>query len=226
MGEHLTLTASDGFELGAYRAAPTGTPIGGVVVIQEIFGVNEHIRAVADRYAAHGYLAIAPALFDRVERGVELGYDADGMTQGIELARVKTDPVAVMLDLRAAAAAVASAGKVGVVGYCWGGLLTARCAIECGDVFAAASSYYGGGTPTLKDHTPVVPMVMHYGELDHALPLEDVRALAAAWPQVTVHVYDGAQHGFNCDQRASWDAVSAALAEERTLAFFAERLGA
>ncbi len=226
MGEHLTLTASDGFELGAYRATPTGTTIGGVVVIQEIFGVNEHIRAVVDRYAAHGYLAIAPALFDRVERGVELGYDADGMTQGIDLARVKTDPVAVMLDLRAAASAVASAGKVGVVGYCWGGLLTARCAIECGDVFAAASSYYGGGTPTLKDHTPVVPMVMHYGELDHALPLEDVRALAAAWPQVTVHVYDGAQHGFNCDQRASWDAASAALAEERTLAFFGEQLGA
>jgi carboxymethylenebutenolidase len=226
MGEHLTLTASDGFELGAYRAAPAGTARGGVVVIQEIFGVNEHIRAVVDRYAAQGYLAIAPALFDRVERGVELGYDADGMTRGIELARVKTDPVTVMADLRAAAAAVASAGKVGVVGYCWGGLLTARCAIECGDVFAAASSYYGGGTPSLQDRTPVVPMVMHYGELDHALPLEDVRALAAAWPHVTVHVYDGAQHGFNCDQRASWDAASAALAEERTLAFFAERLGA
>ena len=223
MGETITLTSADGFALGAYRAEPTGAARGAVVVIQEIFGVNSHIRSVVDRYASHGYRAIAPALFDRVQAGVELGYAEGDIAEGIAIARGKTDMAKALDDVRAAAGAVAGAGRVGVVGYCWGGLLTALSAIELADVFSAASSYYGGGTPTLVDRTPVVPMLMHYGEHDHAIPLADVEQLRAAWPQVTFHIYD-AQHGFNCDQRASFHAASAALAEERTLAFLGQHL--
>jgi carboxymethylenebutenolidase len=225
MGTSTTIRSDDGFELGAYRADPAGGARAGVVVIQEIFGVNDHIRAVADRYAAHGYRAIAPALFDRVERGVELGYDDEGIAKGIELARGKIDTDLAVADLRAAAGAVAGGGPVGVVGYCWGGLLTAVCAIRAGDAFAAASSYYGGGTPSLADERPVVPLIMHFGAQDHAIPLDDVRRLQQAWPQVEIHVYEGAGHGFNCDQRDSHHAASAELAERRTLEHFARHLG-
>lgn len=225
MGTTTTLQSADGFELSAYRAEPAEEPLGGVVVIQEVFGVNDHIRRVTDRYAANGYLAVAPALFDRVERGVELGYDQAGMAAGIELARGKTDPARAIDDLRAAAASVATAGKVGVVGYCWGGLLTARCAIEAGDAFAAGSAYYGGGSPSLADQRPVVPLIMHFGELDHAIPLDDVRRLDEAWPDVQVYVYEGAGHGFNCDQRGSFSPEAAELAEQRTLEHFARHLG-
>lgn len=225
MGTQTTIRSNDGFELSAYRADPDGAPKGAVVVIQEVFGVNGHIRSVTDRYAQHGYVAIAPALFDRVEPGVELGYGADDIARGIELARGKVDLDRAADDVRAAAAAVADAGKVGVVGYCWGGLVTAVCAIRAGDTFAAAASYYGGGVPTLADQTPVVPMIMHFGEEDHAIPLDDVRKLQQAWPEVTVHVYEGAQHGFNCDQRESFHAGSAELAERRTLEFFEQHLG-
>ena len=223
MGTTTTLTSADGFQLGAYQATPAGTPKGGVVVIQEIFGVNSHIRSVVDGYAANGYTAIAPALFDRVERGVELGYTEGDIAIGIDIARGKTDLDKAIDDVRAAAAAIAPAGKAGVVGYCWGGLVTAVSAIRLGDVFSAASAYYGGGTPTLAGQTPVVPMIMHYGEEDHAIPLADVDTLRAAWPGVTFHIY-AAGHGFNCDQRGSHDAAAAASALERTLAFFGEHL--
>ena len=224
MGTKVTIRSNDGFELSAYRAEPEGAPKGAVVVIQEIFGVNGHIRSVADRYAANGYLAVAPALFDRVERDVELGYDEAGIKAGIEIARGKVDLDAAIEDVKAAAGTVSGAGKVGVVGYCWGGLLTAMCAIRAGDTFAAASSYYGGGVPSLADQTPVVPMIMHFGEEDHAIPLDEVRKLEQAWPDVEVHVYPGAQHGFNCDQRGSYDGPSAGSAEQRTLEFFERHL--
>jgi carboxymethylenebutenolidase len=225
VGTQVTIRSNDGFELSAYRAEPDGPPRGAVVVVQEIFGVNGHIRSVVDRYAEHGYLAVAPALFDRVQPGVDLGYDQDAITAGIELARGEVDMAQAVEDIKAAAASVADAGKVGVVGYCWGGLLTAMCAIRAGDTFAAASSYYGGGVPSLAGETPTVPMIMHFGEKDHAIPLDEVRQLEQAWPQVTVHVYDGAQHGFNCDQRDSFDAGAAQLAEQRTLDFFGQHLG-
>ena len=224
MGTTISLTSADGFQLSAYRADPEGKARGGVVVVQEIFGVNGHIRSVVDRYAAGGYLAIAPAIFDRDRPGIELGYTEEDIEVGREIARGKLDQRKVLDDVRAAAIAAAEGGKVGVVGYCYGGYVTASAAIELADVFAAASSYYGGGTVGLIDQTPRVPMIMHYGERDHAIPMEDVDKIAAAWPDVSVHVYD-AEHGFNCDHRASFSAVPAAIAQARTFRFFADHLG-
>jgi len=224
MGSTISLTSSDGFTLSAYRAEPEGKTRGGVVVVQEIFGVNGHIRSVADRYAAAGYLAIAPAIFDRERRGIELGYTEGDIEVGRDIARGKLDFNTVLVDVAAAGAEAKSAGKVGVVGYCYGGLVTAAAAIHHADVFDAASSYYGGGTVGLIDDKPKVPMIMHFGERDHAIPLEDVHKIAAAWPDVPVHIYD-AEHGFNCDHRASFSAVPAAIAQARTFRFFADQLG-
>ena len=224
MGSTISLTSSDGFQLSAYRAEAEGAPRGGVVVVQEIFGVNGHIRSVVDRYAAAGYLAIAPALFDREGPDIELGYTEADIETGRDIARGKLDFKTVLADVAAAGAVAREAGKVGVVGYCYGGLVTAGAAIELGDVFAAAASYYGGGVVGLVDKTPVVPMIMHFGERDHAIPLEDVHKVEAAWPGVQVHLYD-AEHGFNCDHRASFSAVPAAIAQARTFRFFDEQLG-
>jgi len=169
-------------------------------------------------------LAIAPAIFDRERPGIELGYTDDDIAIGRDLARGKLDPDMVLADVRAAGVAAAEAGRVGVVGYCYGGYVTAAAAIELADVFAAASSYYGGGTVGLIDQTPRVPMMMHYGARDHAIPMEDVDKIAAAWPDVRVHIYD-AEHGFNCDHRATFSAVPAAIAQARTYRFFADQLG-
>ena len=224
MGYPITIRSNDDFELSAHRADPEGPPTGAVVVVQEVFGITDHIRAVVDRYAANGYVAVAPALFDRIQPGIELAYDSDGIAEGIKLARGEVDLDQAVQDLVASARSVAEVGKVGIVGFCWGGLLTALCAIRGGDTFAAASSYYGGGTPSLAPQQPVVPMIMHFGKDDHAIPLEDVRTLQEAWPDVTMYLYDGAGHGFNCDHRQSFDAASAAQAEERTLEFFAQHL--
>jgi carboxymethylenebutenolidase len=223
MGTTISLTASDGFELSAYRAEPEGVARGGIVVVQEIFGVNGHIRSVADRYAAAGYLAIAPAIFDRDRPGIELGYTEDDIAIGRDIARGKLDFQNVLADVAAAGAHAAEAGKVGVVGYCFGGLVTAAAAINMADTFDAAVSYYGGGAVGLIDRTPQIPMIMHFGEHDHAIPLEDVDKISAAWPDVTVHLYDAA-HGFNCDHRASFSAVPAAIAQARSYRFFADQL--
>lgn len=225
MGAFTTITSADGFELAAYRAEPEGPVRGGVVVVQEIFGVNSHIRSVADRYAAAGYLAIAPAVFDRAERNVELGYGPDDMTAGVSIARGKLDFALVMADVIAAGKVAAEAGKVGVVGYCFGGLVAASAAINAADTFAVASSYYGGGTIGLIGGAkPAIPMVMHYGEHDAHIPVSDVEQIKAAWPDAEVHVYD-ADHGFHCDQRGSFSAVPAGMAQARTFRYFAKYLG-
>ena len=223
MGEKTQLRASDGFMLGAYQRVPDA-PKGGVVVIQEIFGVNPHIREVVDGYADAGYAAIAPQIFDRIEPGIELGYDDDGMAQGIELAFQKLDHDATNLDLQAAINEAARHGKVGVVGYCFGGLLTWRAACAL-DGVAAASSYYGGGVANEADRSPRCPVMMHFGELDAHIPMTDVEKVRAAQPGVQVFTYD-ADHGFNCDHRGSYNADAANLARTRTLDFFAEHLGA
>lgn len=227
MGTFIELKAADGFVFPAYVAQPAGTPKGGVVVLQEIFGVNSHIRAVADGYAAQGYLAVAPATFHRVKPGVELGYQPDDMTAGFGLkTAVEALPApGVLQDIQAAIDHAAQAGKVGIVGYCWGGLLTWRAACSLKGLSAAAP-YYGGGVTTPEEvaRKPLVPVLAHFGDQDHWIPLDTVEAFKAAQPGVTVHVYQ-ANHGFNCDQRGSYNEAAAKLARERTLAFFAQHVG-
>lgn len=222
MGEKITLTCKDGQKIGAYLARPAGTPKGGVVVLQEIFGANQHIRKVADLYAAEGYLAIAPALFDRVEPDLELGYTGDDPKKGMET-RGKTELPKTLLDIEAAIEAVRSAGKVGVVGYCWGGTLAYAVAVNLSGV-AAAVGYYGGGIAAMSDKKPQIPTMLHFGEKDHSISMADVEKVKANQPQLPIFVYP-AGHGFNCDERASYDKESADTARSRTLAFFAERLG-
>lgn len=228
MGQFITLKAADGFSLPAYVAQPVGQPKAAIVVLQEIFGVNSHIRAVADRFAAQGYLAIAPATFERVKPGVELGYtDADMQAGSALKAAVSALPGAgVLQDIQAAIdhAAQASGGKVGIIGFCWGGLLTWQAACTLTGL-SAAVPYYGGGITTEAEiaRQPKCPVMAQFGDQDHWIPLEGVQAFSKAHPEVTVHVYE-ANHGFNCDQRGSYDEAAATQARERTLAFFADKL--
>jgi carboxymethylenebutenolidase len=222
MGSHIELTAADGHRFAAYRAEPPGRPRGALVVIQEIFGVNSHIRAVADGYAADGFLAIAPALFDRVERGVEIGYSQPEIDRGRAImAKVSLDDA--LRDVAAAMQNVAAAGKIGIVGYCWGGTVAWVAAAKL-EGLACAVPYYGGGVLANKDLKPRCPVMLHFGETDHAIPIAEVRAWKAARPELAIHVYP-AGHGFNCDQRGSYDAPSAKLARERTLAFLSAYVG-
>ena len=221
MGETITLSAADGHEFAAYLARPAGAPRGGLVVVQEIFGVNGHIRSVADGYAAAGYLSVAPALFDRTKRGVELGYDADDVTAGRALRGEITWDQAVA-DVAASLDAVAEAGKVAVVGYCWGGSVAwlAACRLS----LTAAICYYGGQVHDFRDEKPGCPAMLHFGEEDGQIPMEYVAAISEARPEAEVFTYP-AGHGFNCDQRGSYDGASADLARERSLAFLAKHLG-
>ena len=222
MGHWVDLTAADGFRLSAYRADPEGVPRGALVVAQEIFGVNGHIRSVCDGYAADGYVAIAPALFDRYERGVDIGYTPPDIARGRELkALAKAD--AALQDVAAARDAVASAGKVGILGYCWGGYIAWIAAARVAG-FACAVPYYGGGMTDAIAEQPKCPVMAHFGERDSMIPVTGVNALAAAHPTAQVFIYP-ADHGFNCDQRGSHDAASARLARERTLAFLRQNIG-
>jgi len=218
----LSLSADDGHRLAAYRADPDAAARGRLVVIQEIFGINRHIRSVCDRFAAAGYTALAPALFDRQAPGTELGYDPDGIAKGRAL-RAEIgwdDPVR---DIAAAVAALAPEGPVGAVGYCWGGSLAWLTATRL-DV-ACAVCYYGGQIVDFKDAAARAPVLMHFGEIDTSIPMDAVDAIRAAQPEIPVHVYPGAGHGFNCDLRGDYNQAAAELALERTMAFFAEHLG-
>jgi carboxymethylenebutenolidase len=222
MGEKAQITSVDGYTLGAYQAQPAGPAKGAVVVIQEIFGVNSHIRSVVDGYADDGYFAIAPQIFDRVERDTELGYEEADMGAGIEIAFQKLDHALALQDVQAAIEVASVHGKVGVVGYCFGGLLTWRAACDLQGV-SAASAYYGGGLVGEAAKSAKCPVIMHFGELDAHIPMSDVEQIKTAQPDVPVYVY-AADHGFNCDQRGSFNAEAAATAKQRTLAFFAEQL--
>jgi len=221
MGETITLTASDGHTLSAWQDGPQDASRA-LVVVQEIFGVNRHIRNVCARFAAQGYRVIAPALFDRVQRGVELGYTADDVATGRAL-RAKVPEAGPVLDIEAAAALPAGA-KRGIVGYCWGGTVAWWGATRTRS-FAASSCWYGGGIAATRIETPTCPVQMHFGEKDASIPLSDVELIRAAQPGVEIFVYAGAQHGFGCDERASFSRADAELAQERTLAFFAKHLG-
>ena len=233
MGTFVNLNSPDGFTLPVYVARPAAAPRGAIVVLQEIFGVNDHIRAVTDRYAAEGYLAVAPATFARVEPDVELGYsDADVATGRTLKERVENRPGAgVLSDIQAAidyaaleAGGSVGAAKVGIVGYCWGGLLAWRAACKLRGL-AAAVCYYGGGMTTKDqmERTPRCPVLAHFGKKDHFIKIDSVHAFTEAHPDVQVHLYD-ADHGFNCDQRGAYDQPAADLARERTHAFFAQHL--
>ena len=223
MGQTRQLRAVDGFAYGLYEAMPAQRPRGGIVVIQEIFGVNSHIRNVCDGYAAAGYAAIAPQIFDRVQRNVELGYEQQDMTRGIEIARGKLKMEQTLQDLQAAVDDARRFGKVGVVGYCFGGMLAWLSASDLTGVDAAVS-YYGGGVASQVDKRPRCPVLMHFGAKDAHIPLTDVDKVRKAHPEVTIHVYD-ADHGFNCDHRASYDAAAAKLALSRSLEFFGKYVG-
>jgi carboxymethylenebutenolidase len=218
----IDLKTADGHALKAYLAEPEGTPRGAIVVVQEIFGVNSHIRSVADGYAADGYVVIAPALFDRVRPAYESGYSQPEIQAGIGLMqKVAWDDA--IADVQAAVEAVAHAGNVGIVGYCWGGAVTWAAAARVPGL-AAAVSYYGGGIPSLNDLQPQSPVMLHFGENDASIPIEKARAVVAAHPDVTAHFY-AAGHGFNCDQRGSYNEAAATLARERTLDFFRKHVG-
>jgi carboxymethylenebutenolidase len=222
MGQTIRLTAKDGHDFSAYRADPPGKPRGAVVVVQEIFGVNSHIRRTADGFAAQGYVAIAPALFDRAEPGIELGYDPESIGAGrATREKVPTEPA--LADIQAAIDAAGRYGKVGVVGYCWGGSLAFLASTRLTGL-AAAIGYYGGTIAAHAQEVPGVPLLLHFGAQDQSIPLSDVEKVRAARPEVPIHVYD-AGHGFNCDERGSYSAANAALALDRTLKFFAETIG-
>jgi carboxymethylenebutenolidase len=225
MSKTLTLTAEDGHTLDAYVAEPANPNGNAVVIIQEIFGVNAHIRRVTDDYAREGYWAIAPALFDRVERGIEIGYGPEDMKRGMEI-RAKVAIEDAVTDVAAAveraAEQVGGNKKVAVVGYCWGGTLAwlAATRLEIG----AAVGYYGGMIRKYASEVPAAPVMLHFGKLDKHIPMSEIDAIRAQQPAVPVFVYD-ADHGFNCDARSSYEPASAKLAKERTLEFLGKHVG-
>jgi carboxymethylenebutenolidase len=222
MGQTITLAAKDGHKLQAYRADPAGKPRGALVVLQEIFGVNQHMRRLADDFAAQGYVAVTPALFDRVEKGIELGYDAKSVEAGRDI-RGKVPLDGTLADLQAAIDYAKQFGKVGVIGYCWGGGLAFLAATRLAGV-AAAVGYYGGLVAPNAQEKPRVPVMLHFGDSDQSIPMADVEKVQQARPDVTTYVYK-AGHGFACDERGSYDAASTKTALERTLKFFADKMG-
>ena len=222
MGKILRLTAADNHDFTAYRADPSGKPKGALLVIQEIFGVNHHIRGVCDKFAASGYLAVAPALFDRVESGVEYGYEPADIEKGRAIMQ-RVDLNNALKDVEATLAVVKAAGKVGIVGYCWGGTVSWAAACRTGGL-ACAVSYYGGGVGNLVGEKPKCPVMFHFGDKDQSIPMDTVEKVKKAHPDQALFVYN-AGHGFNCDERGSYDAESAKLALSRSLEFFGKHLG-
>jgi carboxymethylenebutenolidase len=219
MGKMVRLKAADGHELDAYVAEPKGKAKGGIVVVQEIFGVTNHVKRVADQYAAAGYKAIAPAMFDRIKSGITLDYTEiqQGIAYMLQLKWPNT-----LADLEAAAAEVRPAGSAAVVGYCWGGTVAHVAAAEL--KLDAAISYYGGGVAKMLDKRPHCPVLYHFGDHDHSIPMPDVEKIQKAYPDSALYVYPGAQHGFNCDERASYSAADAKLAFTRSIEFLGEQL--
>ncbi len=223
MGESVTIRAVDDHALNAYVASPAAEPIAGLVVIQEIFGVNRHIRSVADGYAKDGFLAVSPALFDRVERGVDLGYQGeDGKKAMALLGRMDVAKALADVDAAIQHASRKTGKKVGVIGYCYGGLLAWLSATRLRP--AVAVGYYAGGIGTFAAETPKVPVQLHFGRLDTHIPAEQVNAVHTAHPEVEIHWYEGAGHGFNCDMRESYNAQASALARVRALDFLKKHL--
>ncbi len=220
MGKIIEITAGDGHKLAAWKAMPKGTPKGGVVIIQEIFGVTEQMKRCTDCFAEAGYLAILPAMFDRKERNVLLGY-RDFQKGGTLASSIADEEV--LADVEAARRDVAVAGKTAIIGYCWGGTVAYQAA--CTLPFDCAASFYGGGVGKLVERMkPKVPVIYHFGANDKFIPAATIGKIRAADTAGIFHVYDGADHGFGCDDRESYNAGAAALANTRTLEFLAQRL--
>jgi carboxymethylenebutenolidase len=222
MGEFVKLRAADGHELGAYVALPAGEPMAALVVIQEIFGVNAHIRSVADGYAKDGFLTVAPALFDRIQPGVDLGYEGED----VQTARAmipKFDFAKAVEDIQAAVefAASASGSNVGVIGYCLGGTLAWLSATRLRPT--AAVGYYSGNIGRFATETPACPVMLHFGREDAHIPVSEVEKVHAAHPEVEIYWYD-AGHAFNCEPRANYNAAAAKEARERSLEFLKKHL--
>ncbi|MGX1103127.1 MULTISPECIES: dienelactone hydrolase family protein [Bradyrhizobium] len=222
MGQDIKLKASDGFELGAYRANPAGAPKGAVVVIQEIFGVNHHIRSVCDRLAKKGYVAVAPSIFDRITPNFQSGYSPDEIAEARKFV-ANPDWAAMLRDSQAAIDAVKPVGPVGIIGFCLGGSVAYAAATKLAGL-SAAVGYYGGAVVRFADDKPAVPTQLHFGEKDAGIPLSDVETIKSKRPEVEVFIYPGAQHGFHCDERASYDKASADIAWPRSMEFFAKHL--
>ena len=223
MGKDISLKSKDGFEFGAYVAEPQGKPRGAIVVIQEIFGVNHHIRSVTDRYAQLGYLAIAPALFDRGEKNFQSGHDGAAMDKARGFAgKIPLD--ARLADTQAAIDAVKSAGKVAVLGYCMGGSIAFLSTTRLSGV-SAGVGYYGGQIAQFASEKPKAPIMLHFGEKDQSIPLTDVDKIKAAHPEAPIYVYMGAGHGFHCDERGSFNAEAAQVAACRSQEFLAKHIG-
>ena len=221
MGRWETLMARDGHEFSAYLAPPAGAPRGAVVVLQEIFGVNKHLRGVAEQYAAAGFLAIAPALFDRIGRNIELGYGPKDLEQGTGY-RLQIEEAKALLDIGAAVNVVRHAGRVALVGYCWGGQLTW---VGAGALkVQAAVGYYTSRIWEKLERVPTCPVMLHYGERDMNIPLERIEQVRAFHPTAQIFMYP-ADHGFNCEARGSYDAPSATLAWTRTQDFLKQHIG-
>ena len=223
MGTVISLKAADGHQFDCYKANPSGTPRGGLVVIQEIFGVNSHIREVADGYAADGFAVLAPALFDRAEKNFEVGYTPDDIAKGRDT-RAKVDWNDAVKDVASTVAALkaANVGKIGSVGYCWGGSMSWLTATRVG--IDASVCYYGGQIAMFNDEAPKNPVMMHFGENDHGIPMADVDKIRAAHGDSDIFVYP-AGHGFNCDHRGDFNDECAKLARSRTLEFFGKHIG-
>ncbi len=222
MGQDIKLKASDGFEFGAYRADPTSAPKGAIVVIQEIFGVNHHIRSVCDRLAKEGYVAVAPSIFDRTAPNFQSGYSPDEIAEARKFV-ANPDWAAMLRDTQAAIDAVKSAGPVGIIGFCLGGSIAYAAATKLSGL-SAAIGYYGGAVVRFADDKPAVPTQLHFGEKDAGIPLSDVETIKSKRPEVEVFIYPGAQHGFHCDERASYDKASADIAWPRSMEFFGKHL--
>lgn len=222
MAQHTQLQASDGHKFDAYIAQPAGEPRAGIVVLQEIFGVNPHIRSVTDRYARAGYLALAPALFDRAERDIELNYDAAGSKKGVEIMqRIPLDGTIADIEASIQYLREHGAAKVGVVGFCWGGSLAWLSNTRLHP--DATVSYYGGMIAKYAQEKPNCPAMFHFGLLDKHISQSDVEKVRAAHPEFPLYTYD-ADHGFNCDARGSYNEAASKLARQRTLAHFDQYL--
>jgi carboxymethylenebutenolidase len=222
LGKHFTLTASDSHQLGAYRADPAGAPKGGIVVIQEIFGINRHIRAVCDRLAEEGYNAVAPALFDRAEKNFECGYSPDEIANARKFI-ANPDWNAMLKDAQAAIDGLKKEGPVGIIGFCMGGTVAFLAATRLNGL-SVAIAYYGGQIAKFADEKPKVPIQMHFGEKDQSIPMSDVEMIKKKRPESEIYTYPDAAHGFHCDERASYNESAAKTAWPRSMEFLKRHL--